>query len=260
MCARSVEDLHQAFARWTDRVNNYAVADIHGCFGYMHAGRIPVREAANGWCAIPGWTGEHEWQGYIPHAELPKAIDPAAGYAITCNQRVTGSDYPYYVGLVFSPDYRARRIQTRILELAKGTATPTPEAMGRIYAECVSLPAKVFTRTLLAIEPPNTDCAQALDLLRQWDSRMDRDQVQPAVPRRQLCPRRLCGHGSFGQPSMFLIPPTGPARAGSRRWGPLATRLARIAPTKPGFGPMWSLYLSCGIGRRLATGRRRRSF
>lgn len=198
MCARSVEDLHQAFARWTDRVNNYAVADIHGCFGYMHAGRIPVREAANGWCAIPGWTGEHEWQGYIPHAELPKAIDPAAGYAITCNQRVTGSDYPYYVGLVFSPDYRARRIQTRILELAKGAATP--EAMGRIHAECVSLPAEVFTRTLLSIEPPNTDCAQALDLLRQWDGRMDRDQVQPAVPRQQLCPQRLRGHRSFGQP------------------------------------------------------------
>ena len=77
---------------------------------------------------VPGWSGEHEWQGYIPHAELPKAIDPATGYAITCNQRVTGSDYPYYVGLIFSPDYRVRRIQTRILELAKGTATP--EDMG----------------------------------------------------------------------------------------------------------------------------------
>ena len=100
MRARSVEDLHQAFARWNDRVNNYAVADIHGCFGYLHEGRIPVREAANGWCAVPGWSGEHEWQGYIPHAELPKAINPATGYAITCNQRVTSSDYPYYVGLV----------------------------------------------------------------------------------------------------------------------------------------------------------------
>lgn len=64
----------------------------------------------------------------------------------------------------------------------------------------------------------------------------------------------------FRSTAMSLIPPTGPARAGPRRWGPLATRLARIAPTKPGFGPMWSLYLSCGIGRRLATGRRRRSF
>ena len=59
-------------------------------FGYLHEGRIPVREAANGWLAVPGWSGEHEWQGYIPHAELPKAIDPATGYAITCNQRVTG--------------------------------------------------------------------------------------------------------------------------------------------------------------------------
>ena len=53
--------------------------------------------------------------------------------------------------------------------------------MGRIHAECVSLPAEVFTRALLAIEPPDPDCAAALDLLRQWDCRMDRDQVQPTI-------------------------------------------------------------------------------
>lgn len=47
------------------------------------------------------------------------------------------------------------------------------------------------------------------------------------------------------------------------RWtaplGPLATRLARITPIKLSTGPMWNSYLSCGIGRRLATGRRRLS-
>lgn len=202
--ARSVADLHQALARWTDRVNNYAVADIHGCFGYLHAGQIPVREAANGWCAVPGWTGEHEWRSYIPHAELPKAIDPATGYAVTCNQRVTGADYPYYVGLVFSPDYRARRIQTRILALPEGTATS--EAMGRIHADRVSLPAGVFTRALLASEPSDAYCAQALDLLRQWDCRMDRDQVQPTIyaQTRALLGSYLAQH-LFGGDALSLL-------------------------------------------------------
>lgn len=179
MRARSVDDLHQAFANWTDRVNNYAVADVHGHFGYLHEGKIPVRPSSNGWRAVPGWTGEHEWQGYIPHADLPNALDPGVGYAITCNQRVANADYPYYVGLTFSPDYRARRIQTRILELKKGAATPTD--MGSIHAERVSLPAQTLTNALLKINPPDADCAQALDLLRQWDYQIDRDQIQPTI-------------------------------------------------------------------------------
>ena len=40
MKSRSVAELHEAFRGWTDRVNNYAVADVDGNFGYIHAGKI----------------------------------------------------------------------------------------------------------------------------------------------------------------------------------------------------------------------------
>ncbi|MBI1927847.1 penicillin acylase family protein, partial [Candidatus Poribacteria bacterium] len=99
MRAKSIYELHEALRHWTDRVNNYAIADVHGNFGYLHAGKIPIRGESNGWRAVPGWTGEHEWNGYIPHDALPKAINPDTGYVVTCNQRVAGHDYPYYVGL-----------------------------------------------------------------------------------------------------------------------------------------------------------------
>ena len=107
MRAESVAGLHHAFRNWTDRVNNYAVGDVEGNFGYLHEGLIPVRGEANGWRAVPGWSGDHEWDGYIPHDELPKAINPECGYTVTCNQRVAAHDYPYYVGLNFSHDFRA---------------------------------------------------------------------------------------------------------------------------------------------------------
>ncbi len=179
MRARSVDELHQAFGCWNDRVNNYAVADVHGNFGYLHEGRIPIRDHSNGWRAVPGWSGTYEWQGYIPHDELPRALNPEAGYAVTCNQRVAPHDYPYYLGLYFSPEYRARRIQTRILELENGTATV--DDMARIHAERISQPARVFTRALLQVAAANPACERAQDLLRQWDYSMDRDQVQPSI-------------------------------------------------------------------------------
>ena len=180
MRSRSVEELHHAFESWTDRVNNYAVADVHGNFGYLHEGRIPVRDESNGWRAVPGWTGAHEWRGYIPHDELPRAINPQVGYTITCNQRVHDETYRYFVGHTFAPGFRARRVQTRILELARGEATPADMAL--IHADRISLPARIFTAALLKANPSGTGCAlEALALLRQWDYRMDRELVQPTI-------------------------------------------------------------------------------
>ncbi len=177
MMCKSVTELHQAFEKWTDRVNNYAVVDVHGNFGYLHEGRIPIRSESNGWRAVPGWTGNYEWEGYIPHNELPIALNPECGYAVTCNQRVASHNYPYYVGLYFSPEFRARRIQTHILELEKAV----PEDMEDIHADHISIPARIFRDALISIPVENEICRQAIDLLGRWDGSMDRDLVQPTI-------------------------------------------------------------------------------
>ncbi len=194
MRSRSVDELHDALQHWTDRVNNYAVADVHGNFGYLHAGKVPIRPESNGWCAVPGWTGEHDWSGAIPHDELPKAVNPDCGYVVTCNQRVTGHDYPYYVGIAFAPDHRARRVQSRIHELKPGTATV--DDMVAIHAERVSLPARIFASALSATDPGDERCAAAQALLRAWDHAMDRDGAAPTIyaATRAKVARRLAQH------------------------------------------------------------------
>ena len=191
MLSTSVEQLHQAFSQWNDRVNNYAVADVEGNFGYLHEGRIPIRPQSNGWRSVPGWTGEHEWQGYIPHDQLPRAINPASGYAVTCNQRVADHHYPYYVSLYSFPDFRARRVQHRIRQLPAGSATV--EDMGTIHAERVSLPAGIFTKALVQSTAGNDRSAEAQALLLNWDLSMDRERVEPTIYARMRweVPRRL---------------------------------------------------------------------
>jgi penicillin amidase len=182
MSCRSVDGLHLAFAKWTDRVNNYAVADVDGNFGYLHEGRIPVRGEANGWRAVAGWKteGDYEWKGYIPHDELPKTINPECGYAVTCNQRVADEAYPYYVGLTFYAGFRARRVQKRILELQRGATVPID--LARIHGDRISTPAQIFTEALVAAGPDVSGVAtEALAMLVDWDYSMDRDLVQPTI-------------------------------------------------------------------------------
>jgi penicillin amidase len=201
MQARGVEELHAAFTEWTDRINNYAVADTGGHFGYLHEGRIPVRGEASGWGAMPGWTGQFEWErGMIPHDELPTSIDPDTGWAVTCNQRVTGSDYPYYVGLYMASEHRARRVMGRLLDLEPGTADM--DDMAAIHADRLTLPGRALVSRLLTTLEGETlagPLQAAAEALRTWDGRMDRDAVAPTVYQatRRALMRRLVEH-AFG--------------------------------------------------------------
>ena len=90
----SADDLVESQRRWVDPCNNFLFADVDGNYGYLCRGRIPVRSRVNGWLPVPGWTGEHEWQGDIPFEELPVSINPQEGYIATANNRPVGEDYP----------------------------------------------------------------------------------------------------------------------------------------------------------------------
>ena len=160
---------------WTEPVNNVVYADVHGAYGYRYRGRIPLRPLANGWAPVPGWTGEYEWTGQIPFEAMPQTRNPAAGYAVTCNQRVTTADYPYYINTYFVADYRARRITTRLQALPPGTATV--EDMAAIHADRVSIPAQAFLQILAQVQPADPQVAAARELLLAWDGSMDRASV-----------------------------------------------------------------------------------
>jgi penicillin G amidase len=55
--------LDESMRDWVDPCNNFVFADVHGNIGYLNRGKVPMRSMANAWLPVPGWTGEHEWQG-----------------------------------------------------------------------------------------------------------------------------------------------------------------------------------------------------
>jgi penicillin amidase len=179
LTARSADELEEAMREWTEPVNNVVYADVHGAYGYRYRGRIPLRPLANGWAPVPGWTGEYEWTGQIPFEAMPQTRNPQAGYAVTCNQRVTTAEYPYYINTYFVADYRARRITTRLQALPPGTATV--EDMAAIHAERVSIPAQAFLHILAQVQLADPKVEMARELLLTWDGSMDRSSVAAAL-------------------------------------------------------------------------------
>jgi penicillin amidase len=93
---------------------NMIYADVNGNIGYQTPGTIPIRASGDGLLPVPGWTGEYEWQGYIPFEELPTSYNPDQGFIVTANNAVVGSEYPYSISKTWDLGYRAHRISELI--------------------------------------------------------------------------------------------------------------------------------------------------
>ena len=128
---------HQALAAWETPSVNFVYADVDGHIAYQSTGRIPIRAAGHqGLVPVPGWDGRAEWQGFIPYEEMPKSLDPAAGFLVTANNKVVGDDYPYFIAYDMADPYRAQRIS----ELLAAGHKFTPAGMRAIQSETAGLP------------------------------------------------------------------------------------------------------------------------
>jgi penicillin amidase len=110
--AKTVASFYEATRGWGLIDHNLVAGDVSGSIGYRVRGLVPRRPRSNGWLPVPGWTGEHEWDGVVPFERMPSLMDPRDGAIVTANNRVAeeGEDYLCTDAM---PPHRARRVWRR---------------------------------------------------------------------------------------------------------------------------------------------------
>ncbi len=89
-------------------------ADSEGNYGWQLSGLVPVRSRHDGALPVPGWTGDFEWQGYVPSTELPGAFNPEEGMVVLANGPVRCPG-PFVYSI--SRDFDERGREDRLKEL-----------------------------------------------------------------------------------------------------------------------------------------------
>jgi penicillin G amidase len=157
---------------------NYVFADYRGNIGYIAAATIPMRpKGDDGRLPVEGWTGEHEWSGYAPFAELPKLYNPPQGYIVSANNKVTGDDYPHLIGTNFAAPYRA----ARIIDMIKRKPKLSPEDMEAMQGDVVALHARALLPTMLRARPADKRAKLAMEMLSAWDLGVTGDSARAAI-------------------------------------------------------------------------------
>ncbi|MBP0444758.1 penicillin acylase family protein [Roseomonas sp. SSH11] len=173
--AESVEGLFEATRGWGLIDHNLVAADTAGHIGHLVRARVPRRPRESGWLPMPGWTGEHSWQGWIAHDDMPRVIDPQEGMLVTANNRVVADDHPDYLCTDCHPPYRAARILERLREMPDFG----PEDAAGIHGDTLSPNAALLKARLAAMPAAEGEAEAMRQRLLAWDGRMEAGATAP---------------------------------------------------------------------------------
>src|SRR3954454_5515228 len=161
----------------TSPASNMIWADRHGSIGYKLIGRLPLRRGGCPDLPKPGWTGEFEWEGTVPYAELPEIVDPESGFLVTANNRIVGDEYPHHITSEYLDGFRAKRIEQLLGQSDKHDL----DGFEAMQSDNLSLPGLEAARRLGRLQPRGQRETSALERLRSWDGRLDPETIAGTI-------------------------------------------------------------------------------
>jgi penicillin G amidase len=162
---RSGQELVELLSNVTMPVSNLVWADRHGSIGYKMMGRVPRRKGDCPDLPKPGWTGEFEWEGWIPYEDLPELVDPPEGFIVTANNRVVDDGYPHHITSDWLDGYRAKRIEQLLTQAEEHDL----DSFRRMQTDLYSIPGDDVVHRLARLEPGTQREIRAIERLKSWD-------------------------------------------------------------------------------------------
>jgi penicillin amidase len=222
--AHNWKEFTAALESFTAPTQNIVYADAAGHIGYHAAGIVPIRKSGDGSVPYDGSTDAGEWVKYIPIKDLPTLYDPPSGIIVTANQRIVGTDYPFFLTHSWAQPYRARRI----LELLNQKPKLTTDDFRRIQGDVYSIGSVSFAREVSKIlrpglKPDEAKLVELLDAFDHWNGLMNADsRVAPMVMQMRVAFRSRILKAALGDELITVF-----------QWSNFDTTIDRVIADQP---------------------------
>ena len=174
--ARNVTEFKAALPAFGAPMQNLFVADGEGNIGFAASGRMPVRKAGRGHLPSLGVHERGDWSGYVDPSRWPQSWNPPGGIIANANNRLAGEQAHAYAWY-WPESHRFKRIY----EVLRGDTPRDVDAHIDLQMDNMSVAARSLMPLLIAIDPADRLSGKALNLMRDWDYRMDRDRPEPLI-------------------------------------------------------------------------------
>jgi penicillin amidase len=170
------KEFSTAVRSFTAPTQNAVYADVDGHIGYHVAGVVPIRKSGDGSVPYDGSIDTGEWTGYVRTEKLPQVFDPPSGIIVTANQRIVGTDYPYFLTHHWAQPYRARRIHDLLNQKPKLSADDYRRILSDVYSIGNVLFARQSVKLLRPkLTPADAKLAETLNAFEKWDGQVTAD-------------------------------------------------------------------------------------
>jgi penicillin amidase len=179
--ATSLKEFLQALDKLEVPALNICYADVEGNIMMHPCGRLPLRLPGQGRIPMDGSSGDNDWHGWIPRQELPLEINPARHFVASANNRPAPLGYPHYLGWMWDPNYRIRRIH----EMLGAAQEMTIDKMGAIQNDAHDKAAERFVPVLLTAlkksEIQDPFARQVQEALANWNYVAEPEAIGPVI-------------------------------------------------------------------------------
>lgn len=163
--ANSVEEFQEAVSYGGAPGLNLSWVDSKGNIAWKIMAKIPIRpKGTNSKMLLEGWSGKHDYLGYLPSSENPGLINPKRGYIATANY------VPEYKGNHPMPGYyQASERFERIESIIQSKDKWSLKEMMNMQTDQVVGTASWMVPILVENIEANTDLeTKALNQLKNW--------------------------------------------------------------------------------------------
>lgn len=176
--ASNWEEFESSLEDFQAPAQNFVFAATDGTIAYKANGRVPIRKTGDGQLPVPGDSADYGWEGYVPFAELPTAVNPESGFIATANNEVVDDSYKYHITDFWAQPYRYKRI----VEVLEASDELTSEDMMELQMDQKNLYAEEFLGDMIkSVKAESGDYEEELQLLADWDQVDSADQSAPLI-------------------------------------------------------------------------------
>lgn len=159
---------------------NFVYADAKGNIGYKPGVRLPKRNFNNPTLPVPGWTGENEWQGFIPFDDLPVLYNPPQGFVATANNKTTNA-VSYHISNLWEPPSRIERIREFLQSKNNLDASDFKRLQNDYYSHFAKEMMPFILNAYKGLRIQDRRLETALNYFRNWNFVYSKDDVPTTI-------------------------------------------------------------------------------